>query len=265
MKKYQIVSGSPIIGKNGKRFEKGSFITHSDVYPGVIDILLSCGKLRHESMCIELKNEDRILIFIFSYNRYEKLHSLINECKKNNCDVVVIDDGSDFNINHEHVIKLKHQGKHYHYKRWNIAFQIAKDSENKVFGFLADDFENVNFNFSFPQKNCVLNILNDGRLKNWNDVEPIDFNDDFYKVGFTDCGFFCQREVIEKIVFFVKPVSRTWTKKQYASSGVGNQLTKRFLENNISMFIPKKSLAFHGEHESKMHPELRKIQPLISK
>jgi hypothetical protein len=31
------------------------------------------------------------------------------------------------------------------------------------------------------------------------------------------------------------------------------------------MYTPKKSLAFHGDHESKMHPEERKKNPLISK
>ena len=40
----------------------------------------------------------------------------------------------------------------------------------------------------------------------------------------------------------------------------------RDMENNLSeMMKPKKSMAFHGDHESVMHPEERKKNPLISK
>lgn len=265
MKNYKVVSNKTLVGKNGKPFKVGDLVCENDFFPGVFQILLSTNRvsenIHFESM--EIKQPKKFLIFIFSYNRKEMLESLISELSTKNCEVMVIDDGSDFVIKHPNKIVFPHQGKLFHWKRWNAAFQLARESEYKYFGFLPDDFANVNLDFLFPTNLCVLNVLNDGRLQNWNKIQPIDFGD-FYKVGFTDCGFFCQRESIERIGFYVcKTLMQN--KREFASSGVGLQLTNRFNKERIPIFTPKKSLAFHGNHESKMHPELRKIEPLISK
>lgn len=265
MKNYKVVSNKELVGRNGKRFFVGDLVAESDFFPGVLQILLSTKRIS-ENLQFDVQNVQRkkkFLIFIFSYNRKEMLESLIFELESKNCDVIVIDDGSNFVIKHENKILFPHQGKLFHWKRWNAAFQTAMQSDYKYFGFLPDDFSNVDLDFVFPQSPCVLNVLNDGRLKNWNNIEPIDFGG-FYKVGFTDCGFFCQRESLERIGFYVYKTLMQ-NKREFASSGVGLQLTNRFNKEIIPIFTPKKSLAFHGDHESKMHPELRKIEPLISK
>jgi hypothetical protein len=265
MKNYIVVSNKTLVGKNGKSFKIGDLVSENDFFPGVLEILISTKRVSENIDCkaLEIYKPKKFLIFIFSYNRKEMLESLISELETKNCDVMVIDDGSDFIVKHANKIVFPHQGKLFHWKRWNAAFQVAKEIQHKYFGFLPDDFSNVNLDFVFPTNPCVLNVVNDGRLQNWNKIQPIDFGG-FYKVGFTDCGFFCQRESIERIEFYVSK-TLLQNKREFASSGVGLQLTNRFNRIGIPIFTPKKSLAFHGDHESKMHPKLRKIEPLISK
>lgn len=265
MKNYKVISSKHLVGKNGKRFFVGDLVAESDFFPGVLQILISTKRVSENihSEFVQIKERKKFLIFIFSYNRKEMLENLILELESKNCDVIVIDDGSNFYIKHENKILFPHEGKLFHWKRWNSAFQTAFESEYKYFGFLPDDFSNIDFDFVFPANPCVLNVLNDGRLQNWNQIQPIDFGP-VYKVGFTDCGFFCQRESLERIGFYVSKTLMQ-SRGEFASSGVGLQLTNRFNKAEVPIFTPKKSLAFHGDHESKMHPELRKIEPLISK
>jgi len=48
------------------------------------------------------------------------------------------------------------------------------------------------------------------------------------------------------------------------SSGVGRQLSIRLRDLKIPIFTPIKSFAYHGDHESLMNPEVRKIHKIIS-
>jgi len=48
------------------------------------------------------------------------------------------------------------------------------------------------------------------------------------------------------------------------SSGVGMMLSKRMHAAGVKIYKPKKSLAYHGNHESKMHGEHRTNTPLKS-
>jgi len=56
-----------------------------------------------------------------------------------------------------------------------------------------------------------------------------------------------------------------WVKNPNLSSGIGRSLTFDFKNGNVPMYIPVDSLAIHGDHESQMHPEERKRNPLISR
>jgi len=112
----------------------------------------------------------------------------------------------------------------------------------------------------------VYNIVNDGRDCSWNKIQPVQIDNETYKVGFTDCGFFCNRKVLELLAFKINPIPESrFFHNEFASSGVGEQLTRRLNALKIGIYKPIKSLAFHGDHESVMHKELRKKQPIISK
>lgn len=47
-------------------------------------------------------------------------------------------------------------------------------------------------------------------------------------------------------------------------SFVGEQLTRRLVNLKVPIFTPIKSFAYHGDHESLMNPEVRKIHKIIS-
>ena len=60
-------------------------------------------------------------------------------------------------------------------------------------------------------------------------------------------------------------VTDAWFNDKSKSSGVGYQLSRRLIQLDIPMYKPIKSLAKHGGHESIMHTEERKLNPLKSK
>lgn len=97
-------------------------------------------------------------------------------------------------------------------------------------------------------------------------IQPVQVDEHTMKVGFTDCGFFCNKQLLNRIGYYVNEINpRRFEHNEAISSGVGQDLTFRMLRTNCNMYTPTKSLVYHGDHESLMHPEHRKKIPLISK
>ena len=208
------------------------------------------------------------MIFVFSYDRKEMLSKVVESIKGEH--FLILDDGSDFEM--DNMVKFPHEGKVGFWKRWAFAFKAASASIDDLFIFIPDDFEHLQvdkikrLHKRHKHEPYAYNIINDGRLSNWFPFEPKQLNDDTIQVGFVDCGFFCNRGALGLLEFRVDPIDpKRFQLKKNISSGVGQQLTNRFNRHGVSMFIPVKSLAYHGDHESKMHPEERSINPLISK
>merc|ERR1712098_305061 len=83
-----------------------------------------------------------------------------------------------------------------------------------------------------------------------------------YKSQWLDMAILFDREMLR---FRVKevPISR-WKKNKLVSSGVGAQLSKRLHNAGYSMYQVENSLIHHGDHESRMNYEERKLNPLVS-
>lgn len=210
------------------------------------------------------------MIIIFTYNRREMLEKMTEHLECFN--PLVIDDGSNYKILHKNTVRFAHGGKQQYWKRWDFALRECKISKDDFFMFTPDDYENIDMkkimdiHRKFKHKPYVYNIVNDGRDSSWNKITPIEIDEETLKVGFTDCGFFCNRKALEKLNFEINPISqKRFELDPFCGSGVGHQLTFRFNRAGVGIYKPKKSLAFHGDHESVMHPELRKKQPLTSK
>lgn len=190
-------------------------------------------------------------VIITHYNRPEFLRKQLNELK-DHC-VTVIDDGSTCDLSFvDDLIRFPHIGKKGFWLIWNKALQVAKYSHEEVIMFAPDDF--INFDLQAIEKldldNKVYNIINDGRKSCWGEN------------NFVDCGFIASKKSIMKINVNKPP--NNWFNQENKSSSVGYQLTKQFKSLGIEMITPTKSLAFHGNHESKMHPKERLKNPLIS-
>jgi len=183
----------------------------------------------------------------------------------------IIDDGSDFAAwPTKHFHRVPHAGKAGFWRNWNYALKLCRASEDDLFIFTQDDLLHVDYDRiqrlheEFKHEPYALNIQYDGRLICWTKYMPTFYRDDIMRVGFVDCMFACNRAALEAINWKVDTVPHEWT-KNHTSSGVGRNITHQFTNAGVQMFTTLRSIGYHGDHESKMHPEERKRVPLISK
>jgi len=211
------------------------------------------------------------MIIVFSYNRLEMLKQVVKELEGEN--LVVLDDGSSFDLDSLDCsfVQFEHMGKAGFWRSWNYALELCKESDDDFFLFMPDDHLQLELkrikklHNQFKSKPYIYNTVNDGRENCFIINETIQIDSDTINVGFTDCGFFCNRSALEALNFELYSIPLYRFRTPGISSGVGQQLTKRFDALRIPMYKPVKSLAFHGEHESVMHKEERIKNPLISK
>ncbi len=209
------------------------------------------------------------MIFIFSYEREQMLDSLTAELKGEN--YLILDDGSSYPIKYD-MVRFPHEGKAGFYKKWQFALKTAEATKDDFFLFIPSDFQNVQLDEikriheKMKHQAYVYNVINDGREWCWIHKEKEPYNETTDKVYFTDCGFFCNRRALDAIKWRTREVDKKRFKlNPNISSGVGQNLTMQFHTARVPMYMPKKSLATHGDHPSMMHPEHRKTTPLISK
>lgn len=257
--------------RRNKIFKSGEICTERDFKHGEIEKLLEKGFIEplddnmENTIGIVNSSGKSMMIFVFSYNRKQMLESILETLDGEL--VVVIDDGSDYVINHANVMRFANGGKREFWKRWNTALEIARQSNCQSFMFMPDDFlymDMQRIKLLCEQMNdapYVYNIINDDREWSWIKYEPKQIDDETIQIGFTDCGFFCNRTVLELLDFRLRPITRG----NLVSSGVGHQLTTRLTRLGVPFFKPVKSLAYHGDHPSMMHPKERKRNPIISK
>lgn len=213
------------------------------------------------------------MTIIFSYNRPAMLAKVIEQCPEK---PIVIDDGSDFDpmpfVGMCEFHRLEHKGKEQYFLNWQYAFEVCKQSNHDFFLFLPDDFLQIDFDtihklHSQIKGKYAYNLLNDGRPKIWTYIEHKEVKVegvDSIQVSYCDGGYFTNRQTLEAINFEQDFITSSRFGRSKISSGVGESQSRKLWKLGIPMYIPKKSLCYHGEHESVMHPELRKEQPLIS-
>jgi hypothetical protein len=199
-----------------------------------------------------------------TYEREGMLCNLVGHLNSFGIIPTIKDDGSTYETNLPQYFRHKHRGKDGFWLTWD---EMLKDCESggDLFLFLADDFKDldvkriIELHEEYKDSPYVYNILNDGRAGHWTGIQERQIDEQTIMCGMVDCGFFCNYSALEKIGFSIGTIIHSKT-----SSGVGQYLSKKLLQNRILMYKPVKSLAYHGTHESKMHPEERKRNPLIS-
>ena len=211
----------------------------------------------------------KIKIIIFSYERKAMLTSLIKEVKQ--YDYLVIDDGSSFTLP-ENFHQFEHGGKAKFWRMWDYALRMLKNDKSDIFLFMPSDVSNIDIDKiielhnQFKSTAYAYNLINDGRKNCWNMIRPVQVDEHTIKVGFTDCGFFCNKQLLNRIGYYVNEINpRRFEHNKAISSGVGQDLTFRMMRTNCKMFTPTKSLVHHGDHESLMHTKERIKNPLVSK
>lgn len=218
----------------------------------------------------------KIHISIFNYEREDMLHIILDEIDAFldaqtdiTIDYTIIDDGSSYV--HPKMVKFEHGGKAEYWKRWDYTLKSLKDTDYDAYIFIPNDIMKIDFETivkyikDYKDKPYVLNITTDDRTTCWNTRQMIRINGSINKVFFTDCGFICSYAALEALDFRMKTIDPNRFSKPNISSGVGQQLTQRFNDKDVPIFMPTYSLSYHGTHLSLMHPNERKHNPLVSK
>jgi hypothetical protein len=188
-------------------------------------------------------------------------------------DVTVIDDGSEYDPT-EHCklcdyIRTQHRGKRYFYKQWQFALDIAKNSEHTKFLFLQDDAYDIDLKTLDridEREPFLLHLWNFGREQLWTSYLPqskLFWGVKTEKVGYVDCVYLTNYATLDLIDFNQPEVGQKWFSRGDISSGVGHHQSRLFFNMNIPMYRPIKPLASHGKYESVMHPDHRKLVPLV--
>jgi len=223
-------------------------------------------------------------VLITTYNRPEMLYKLLDDIGNNKKDykilVAVFDDGSseELNLSDRDVIKIgmfPNMGKRKYYVTYNATFSFVKNINSKYFIYLPDDISLVdNFfdeskrlyeSITSPEKIC-LSILTDGRVNrsHWGYSNPNDLGE-ILQTQWNDLCFICEKNFFELLNYRINTISeKRWINNPQISSGVGHQITQRL--NSIGKFLyhTKKSLVYHGVHESKMNKNEREKNNLIT-
>lgn len=221
-------------------------------------------------------------VVITTYNRTEMLKKLLSQIdsqKKNyNIYVAIFDDGGDQTIElkkeYQNKISLyPNNGKRKYYKTINTTFKFLKNINSQYYIYLPDDVElvddffdkckNIYESITFNDKIC-LSILTDGRVNrtNWTNFKSIDYGN-FYKTQWNDLCFICEKTFFVKLNYEILPISpKRWDKNPNLSSGVGQQISMRLFDLKLGLYHTKNSLVIHGDHESKMNYDERKITSL---
>jgi hypothetical protein len=177
-----------------------------------------------------------------------------------NLDIKVIDSEETF-------------GKDKFWMRWQQAIDYCLSSKHDNYLMLHDDISSLDLKMVKEiheinkGKLFTCSIFNDGRKSCWNN-KPNKSNDRIVgtyilrDLDFFDCAGLSNRMTLKNIK--LEAVPEIWLQTR-TSSGVGYQLTTQLRKIKAKMYTTEPALCYHGDHDSVMHYELRKRQPLISK
>ena len=150
----------------------------------------------------------KIRVYIFTYEREEMLCKVVEHLNSFNIDPIIFDDGSKYKTNLPNYNRHEHRGKQGFWRTWDDVLRDAKLHEADMYIFMPDDFQEIDIErikqmHNELKKPYVFNIINDGRTMQWVRFKPIK-RMGYLQVGFTDCGFFCDRLALEKLEFKIK-------------------------------------------------------------
>lgn len=231
-------------------------------------------------------------IIIYTYDRYRLLINLLDSIKRSvpigmNVIVYIFDDASPkkqrfqtdeysdaFSIYYHRF--SKNHGRLRWYQMISYIFKSLKNTKHEYYFFLNDDMEfiengimkaiDIYASIDDPKKICM-NIHHDRKPKSkWVEKQPKDYNDDVWRVYWTDTSFLCQYDFLKEMNFRIsKDEFSEIIRSQKFSSGVGRFISVKLHQRKKKIFLVKRSIVIHhGNNKSKMNPEERKKHKLIS-
>jgi len=224
-------------------------------------------------------------VVITTHNRQEMLKMLLDDIFKNKnykIYVVVFDDASndiydlgDYDV--KYIKYIKNNGLKKLWKVIDDTFKFCGKINADYYVYLQDDLR-LKENFFEESVRIFENIPDDTKISlgtlmidsqrnqpKWTGVYPIEY-DEYYKTQWCELVFICKYSFFKSLEFKMLPINPSrWDKNPNLSSGVGEQISKRLYNLDLNMYHVINNLTIHGDHESKLLPELRKTEKLIAK
>lgn len=214
----------------------------------------------------------KVAILITTYERAEFLNNLVQALQREspNFDLTffIFDDAVAAN------------GKKNYWKTINALWEQARGASFQYYIQMPDDMSLCEDfvakaihsweNIGDPKKIC-LNLLLDGhRLGRtcWTDFWPqlyLHKGGRYLRIQWVDMFFICERSFFEQLNWEINPIPpNRWESNPRLSSGVGQQISQRLHKKGWRLFQTTLHMAEHLGDESKMNPQVRAKEPLIS-
>lgn len=223
-------------------------------------------------------------VIITTFNRPDMLTSLLKnielEKKHYKIKTFIFNDGSSkkYELSNFDVKELKfypNRGKKKYWEIVNQTFNVIKAVKSRYYIYLPDDVILIeNFFDEFIKiygsikdtKKICLNVLTDSRINkpNWTNFKPETYGE-YVKTQWNDLCFGAPENFFKLLNYEIKPIPMSrWDKDSNLSSGVGQQISNRIYDLGFNMYHTKKSLVYHGDHNSVMNENERKKNKLIT-
>lgn len=223
----------------------------------------------------------KFLVCITHYNRPDMLRRLVTQLfQQGGMSVwpVVFDDCSLLpppRLPGASVVQhIRRYGKDRFWMTVRECLQLAKKAEFDYFILLQDDLELCDRFFhrvmetweAVGRTGNVVNLLTDQHRAGrsiWGQPPP-EHHDmgglHLVKCNWTEPIFFTDRAALEKLDYEVHPIDAV----EGLGTRVGKQISSRWNDAGVRIWQAQETFVHHGTHESVMHPELRRITPLIA-
>lgn len=217
-----------------------------------------------------------IRIAIPSYNRPAMCEATVKDILlEGHADIhVYLDGGCEYEWTNPLVTfhKLdKPPGREHYWKVWNRILADARDSEWDYFLALPDDFtpavrfpirQAVALMWAYPEIDALVPVVDKrGRGPCWVAVDPVRHGSVLWRTGWIDGCFICHRNFLQELNWELPAMSPNHFNTNQ-SSGVGKWMSLMANDRKQGIYQVDKTLYRHGGHESVMHKEFRKENPL---
>jgi len=214
---------------------------------------------------------DSLLISIITYKRPDMCRRLVDLTRyETDADINVFHDGGGLPYYHVDALQFtlhKPPGHRHFAETWDHVLDSCRKSDADTFVFLPDDVTPAVTNpvermLSHLEHCDVIVPLVDGRGRGpcWVPVDPVDERERWLTHWVDGC-FACSRDVLEALSWRVPHIPAEHFSTN-ASSGVGKYMSLALWRSGLRVCQVSDTLYEHGEHDSQMHYDERKRNPL---